>query len=70
MASIYSTHKGRTSRRLTSTVRLAPDAQLKNYACPDVFNVMSWAKQTLNTITQERHFLPALKDWVSMPSYR
>ncbi|NGX59932.1 MAG: hypothetical protein KR126chlam3_01092, partial [Chlamydiae bacterium] len=51
MASIYSTHKGRTSRRLTLTVRLAPDAQLKNYACPDVFNVMSWAKQTLNTIT-------------------
>ncbi|NGX59247.1 MAG: hypothetical protein KR126chlam3_00394 [Chlamydiae bacterium] len=61
MASIYSTHKGQASRRLTSTVRLAPDEQLKNYACPDVFNVMSWAKQTLNTITTGAAFPPSPK---------
>ncbi len=47
---------------------LTPDTASADTVCPDVLNVLSWAKQTSNILTQEQHFLPELKHWVSMLS--
>ena len=60
---------GPTSRRVTSTkMGLTPDTASAEAVCPDGFKVTSWAKQTrLNNLTQGRHFLPAINNWVSTP---
>jgi hypothetical protein len=69
--------RGPISRRFTSTnsLGLTPDAISAEVACPDVLLASSRRKSCrglyrliLDILTEERHFLPELKHWVSMPS--